>query len=150
MDYGEVDPKTASNTKGVSGDIIDVAGNKGLDFEGGGIMMRLFKKIFKIVDRPWKMYPIGVLFGLGFDANSEIAVIGISSIQGAEGTSICLILIFPALFTGTRFHPVHLNPYQVLFGRYLFLLAFQINMVAYVESFYIQSFNYYVSTADEI
>lgn len=45
------------------------------------------------------MYPLGILFGLGFDTSSEIALLGISSIQGARGTSIWLILIFPALFT---------------------------------------------------
>jgi high-affinity nickel-transport protein len=46
------------------------------------------------------MYPLGVLFGLGFDTSSEIAVLGIASVQGAQGTSIWLILIFPLLFTG--------------------------------------------------
>lgn len=46
------------------------------------------------------MYPLGVLFGLGFDTSSEVAVLGIASIQGAKGTSIWLILIFPLLFTG--------------------------------------------------
>jgi len=45
------------------------------------------------------MYPLGILFGLGFDTSSEIALLGISSIQGARGTSIWMILIFPALFT---------------------------------------------------
>ncbi|KAL1650893.1 hypothetical protein SLS58_001012 [Diplodia intermedia] len=45
------------------------------------------------------MYPLGVLFGLGFDTSSEIALLGISSIQGARGTSIWLILLFPLLFT---------------------------------------------------
>jgi high-affinity nickel-transport protein len=72
----------------------------GLDLEGGGIMVRLFKKLFKLIDRPWKMYPLGVLFGLGFDTSSEIAVLGIASVQGARGTSIWLILVFPVLFTG--------------------------------------------------
>lgn len=72
----------------------------GLDLEGGGIMVRVFKKLFKLIDRPWKMYPLGVLFGLGFDTSSEIAVLGIASVQGARGTSIWLILIFPVLFTG--------------------------------------------------
>jgi high-affinity nickel-transport protein len=71
----------------------------GLDLEGGGIMVRIFKKLFKLIDRPWKMYPLGVLFGLGFDTSSEIAVLGIASVQGAAGTSIWLILIFPILFT---------------------------------------------------
>ncbi len=72
----------------------------GLNLEGGGIMVRIFKKLFKLIDRPWKMYPLGVLFGLGFDTSSEIAVIGIASLHGAEGTSLWLILIFPVLFTG--------------------------------------------------
>jgi high-affinity nickel-transport protein len=72
----------------------------GLDLEGGGIMVRVFKKVFKFIDRPWKMYPLGVLFGLGFDTSSEIAVLGIASVQGAQGTSMWLILIFPVLFTG--------------------------------------------------
>ncbi|KIX03844.1 uncharacterized protein Z518_07397 [Rhinocladiella mackenziei CBS 650.93] len=67
--------------------------------EGGGCLFRLLKKMFQLIDRPWKMYPLGVLFGLGFDTSSEVALLGISSIQGAKGTSIWLILIFPILFT---------------------------------------------------
>lgn len=46
------------------------------------------------------MYPLGVLFGLGFDTSSEIALLGISSIEAAKGTDIWVILIFPILFTG--------------------------------------------------
>jgi high-affinity nickel-transport protein len=72
----------------------------GLGFDGAGIMMRVLRRVFKVIDRPWKMYPLGVLFGLGFDTSSEIAVLGIASVQGAKGTSIWLILIFPLLFTG--------------------------------------------------
>lgn len=68
-------------------------------FEGGGCMTTILGQTFKLVDRPWKMYPLGVLFGLGFDTSSEIALLGISSIQAAQGTSIWLILIFPILFT---------------------------------------------------
>lgn len=67
--------------------------------EGGGVLFRVLKKMFKLIDRPWKMYPLGVLFGLGFDTSSEVALLGISSIQGAKGTSIWLILVFPLLFT---------------------------------------------------
>lgn len=73
-----------------------------LDFEGGGIMVRVFKTVFKLIDRPWKMYPLGVLFGLGFDTSSEIALLGIATIQAAQGTSMWLILLFPVLFTGTN------------------------------------------------
>lgn len=46
------------------------------------------------------MYPLGVMFGLGFDTSSEVALLGIASVQGATGTSIWLILMFPLLFTG--------------------------------------------------
>ncbi|RPA87622.1 NicO-domain-containing protein [Ascobolus immersus RN42] len=66
---------------------------------GGGILVRCFGWAFKIVDRSWKMYPLGVLFGLGFDTSSEIALLGIASIEATKGTSIWLILIFPLLFT---------------------------------------------------
>ena len=50
------------------------------------------------------MYPLGVLFGLGFDTSSEVALLGISSIHAAHGTSFWVILIFPILFTG-KFTP---------------------------------------------
>lgn len=67
--------------------------------QGAGPLFRLFRKMFRLIDRPWKMYPLGVLFGLGFDTSSEVALLGIASIQAAKGTSIWLILIFPVLFT---------------------------------------------------
>ena len=69
------------------------------EFQGGGCLFHLLKRLFRLIDRPWKMYPLGVLFGLGFDTSSEIALLGIASIQAARGTSIWLILIFPLLFT---------------------------------------------------
>ncbi|KAG6364274.1 hypothetical protein INS49_005873 [Diaporthe citri] len=70
-----------------------------LSLEGVGFLSNVFRKLFRIVDRPWKMYPLGVMFGLGFDTSSEIAILGIASIQGAAGTSLWLILVFPVLFT---------------------------------------------------
>lgn len=73
--------------------------NEAWKVEGGGVLFRVLKKMFKLIDRPWKMYPLGVLFGLGFDTSSEVALLGISSIQGAKGTSMWLILVFPVLFT---------------------------------------------------
>lgn len=76
--------------------------NGHLGLGGVGFMSRVFRKLFVIVDRPWKMYPVGVMFGLGFDTSSEVALLGIASIQGAKGTSLWAILIFPALFTGKR------------------------------------------------
>ncbi|SPO00996.1 related to high-affinity nickel transport protein nic1 [Cephalotrichum gorgonifer] len=69
------------------------------DVEGGGFLSVAFGRLFKLVDRPWKMFPLGFLFGLGFDTSSEIAILGIASIHAVKGTSIWLILIFPMLFT---------------------------------------------------
>jgi high-affinity nickel-transport protein len=67
--------------------------------QGGGCLFPILQRLFKLIDRPWKMYPLGVLFGLGFDTSSEIAILGISSIQATKGTNIWLILLFPLLFT---------------------------------------------------
>ncbi|KAL2164003.1 hypothetical protein VTH06DRAFT_3217 [Thermothelomyces fergusii] len=71
--------------------------------EGPGFLANVFRNVFRMVDRPWKMLPLGILFGLGFDTSSEIAILGIASIQAAQGTSIWVILIFPALFTAGMF-----------------------------------------------
>lgn len=49
--------------------------------------------------------PTCVLFDLGFDTSSEIALLGISSVETAKGTDIWVILIFPAFFTGEIFYP---------------------------------------------
>ncbi|KAH8176587.1 high-affinity nickel-transport protein [Sarocladium implicatum] len=70
-----------------------------MEVEGGGFMTKVLRKLFRAIDRPWKMYPLGIVFGLGFDTSSEIAILGIASIQAVQGTSIWLILIFPILFT---------------------------------------------------
>ncbi|KAI3339039.1 high-affinity nickel-transport protein-domain-containing protein [Ustulina deusta] len=70
-----------------------------LQLDGPGFLAHMLRGFFRIVDRPWKMYPLGVLFGLGFDTSSEIAILGIASVQGAQGTSLWIILIFPLLFT---------------------------------------------------
>ena len=44
------------------------------------------------------MYPLGFLFGLGFDTATEVALLGISATQAAKGISIWSIMVFPALF----------------------------------------------------
>ncbi|TLS26549.1 hypothetical protein PpBr36_05493 [Pyricularia pennisetigena] len=79
---------------------VDAGAAAGLGLDGTGFLSRVFRRLFNVIDRPWKMFPLGVLFGLGFDTSSEIAILGITSLQGAAGTSLWLILIFPILFTG--------------------------------------------------
>jgi high-affinity nickel-transport protein len=66
---------------------------------GRGLLARLFRPIFRAVSRSWHMYPIGFLFGLGFDTATEIGLLGIAATQAAQGMSFWTILVFPALFT---------------------------------------------------
>jgi high-affinity nickel-transport protein len=65
----------------------------------GGLFARIFRPLFKVVSRSSQMYPIGFLFGLGFDTATEIGLLGISATQAASGVSFWTILVFPALFT---------------------------------------------------
>ncbi len=64
-----------------------------------GFFARILRSLFAIVRRSWHMYPLGFLFGLGFDTASEVGLLGISAAQGSAGLPIWSILIFPALFT---------------------------------------------------
>lgn len=64
-----------------------------------GLMGRFFQPLLRITDRSWKMYPIGVLFGLGFDTATEVGLLGIAAATAGKGVPIAAILIFPALFT---------------------------------------------------
>ena len=64
-----------------------------------GLLGRLFRRFFRLIERSWQMYPLGLLFGLGFDTATEVGLIGISATQASQGLSIWSILVFPALFT---------------------------------------------------
>jgi high-affinity nickel-transport protein len=66
---------------------------------GRGLLARIFRPVFRAVSRSWHMYPIGFLFGLGFDTATEIGLLGISATQAAQGMSFWTILVFPAMFT---------------------------------------------------
>ena len=63
-----------------------------------GLLARLFRPLFRLIRASWHMFPLGFLFGLGFDTATEIAVLGISATQAAQGASIWSIMVFPALF----------------------------------------------------
>ncbi|MBO0661542.1 HoxN/HupN/NixA family nickel/cobalt transporter [Jiella sp. MQZ9-1] len=76
-------------------------GEEDLDglLRGRGLLARIFRPLFRVVTRSWHLYPIGFLFGLGFDTATEIGLLGISASQAAQGLSLWSILVFPALFT---------------------------------------------------
>jgi high-affinity nickel-transport protein len=72
----------------------------GLEHElmSGGLMTRLFGRIFRLVDHSWQMYPIGFLFGLGFDTASEVALLAISAGAAAQGLPFAVVISLPLIF----------------------------------------------------
>jgi len=65
----------------------------------GGLLARIFGRLFRLIRRSWHMYPLGFLFGLGFDTATEIGLLGIAAAESGNGLPIWSILVFPALFT---------------------------------------------------
>ncbi|MGH9057530.1 MAG: HoxN/HupN/NixA family nickel/cobalt transporter [Acidimicrobiales bacterium] len=63
-----------------------------------GLMNRFFGPLARRIDTPWKMYPIGVLFGLGFDTATEVALLVLSGSAVAGGLPFYAILSLPVLF----------------------------------------------------
>jgi high-affinity nickel-transport protein len=63
-----------------------------------GFLSRLFRPLFNLIRRSWHMYPLGVLFGLGFDTATEIGLLGISAAEASKGLSLSAVLVFPVLF----------------------------------------------------
>jgi high-affinity nickel-transport protein len=64
-----------------------------------GLLGRLFRPMFRLVTRSWHMYPLGFLFGLGFDTATEIGLLGIAAAEASKGLPIWSIMVLPALFT---------------------------------------------------
>ncbi|HVA43258.1 MAG TPA: HoxN/HupN/NixA family nickel/cobalt transporter [Acidimicrobiales bacterium] len=65
-----------------------------------GLMNRFFGKLARRIDAPWKMYPVGILFGLGFDTATEVALLVLSGTAVASGIPFYAILSLPLLFAG--------------------------------------------------
>jgi len=66
---------------------------------GGGLLARIFRPLFGMIRESWHMYPLGFLFGLGFDTATEIGLLGISAAEASKGMPIWSIMVFAALFT---------------------------------------------------
>ncbi len=64
-----------------------------------GFFARVFRNLFRFIEHSWQMYPIGFLFGLGFDTATEVGLLGISATEATKGLPIWSILVFPTLFT---------------------------------------------------
>ena len=63
-----------------------------------GLMSRLLGPLNKRVDTPWKMYPIGLLFGLGFDTATEVAFLVLAGTAVISGLPFYALLSLPFLF----------------------------------------------------
>ena len=66
---------------------------------GRGFLARIFRPLFRMVSRSWQMFPIGFLFGLGFDTATEISLFTVAASQASGDMTFGTIMIFPALFT---------------------------------------------------
>jgi len=65
-----------------------------------GFMMRFFGPIARRIDKSWKMYPLGILFGLGFDTATEVALLVLAGSSVVAGLPWWAILSLPMLFAG--------------------------------------------------
>jgi nickel/cobalt transporter (NiCoT) family protein len=65
---------------------------------GRGLLSRFFRPMFALIRKSSHMYPLGILFGLGFDTATEIGLLGISASEASKGLPIGAVLVFPALF----------------------------------------------------
>ncbi|MGC2359278.1 MAG: HoxN/HupN/NixA family nickel/cobalt transporter [Thermoplasmata archaeon] len=75
---------------------------KALDeqMEKRGFLYRYFGRLFRVVNEPWQIYPIGVLFGLGFDTATEVVIIALATGLAFSGAfPLWAVLILPLLFT---------------------------------------------------
>jgi len=65
-----------------------------------GFLNRIFGRFFRVVTEPWQIYPIGVLFGLGFDTATEVLIIGLTILVAGSGAiPLWAVLFLPLLFT---------------------------------------------------
>ena len=63
-----------------------------------GLMNRVFGRFTKTITKPWQMYPLGMLFGLGFDTASEVALLFLAAGAAGAGLPFYAILCLPVLF----------------------------------------------------
>lgn len=90
----------AARRKTAGGRGLEPPGTDGL-LEQRGLISRLLRPVLRRIDGSAKMFPVGVLFGLGFDTATEVAILGIAATLGADSTlPLWAIVTFPLLFMG--------------------------------------------------
>src|ERR1700694_1439788 len=68
------------------------------ELTAGGFMARIFGRLFRVINHSWQMYPIGFLFGLGFDTASEVALLAIYAGAAAHGLPFGAVISLPLIF----------------------------------------------------
>jgi len=63
-----------------------------------GFLNRVYRRATNTVTKPWQMYPVGLLFGLGFDTATEVALLATAGAAAAGGLPIYAVLCLPILF----------------------------------------------------
>jgi nickel/cobalt transporter (NiCoT) family protein len=64
-----------------------------------GLMYRFFGRWMKTLTHEWQMYPVGVVFGLGFDTATEVALLATTALLATQHLPFYAILCLPLLFT---------------------------------------------------
>jgi high-affinity nickel-transport protein len=67
--------------------------------ENRGFFYRIFGRWMKAITREWQLYPVGVLFGLGFDTATEVALLATTALLASQHIPWYAILCLPILFT---------------------------------------------------
>ncbi len=64
-----------------------------------GLMYRFFGRWMRAINKEWQMYPVGVVFGLGFDTATEVALLATTAVLASEALPWYSIMCLPILFT---------------------------------------------------
>jgi len=65
-----------------------------------GLLMRFLGPIARRIDKSWKMYPLGILFGLGFDTATEIGLLVLAGSSVIAGLPWWAVISLPLFFAG--------------------------------------------------
>ena len=64
-----------------------------------GFFFRIFGKWMKSITKEWQMYPVGVIFGMGFDTATEVALLATTALFASRALPWYSIMCLPILFT---------------------------------------------------